>query len=418
MFLRRGPGAGVVLLILSLGIATGGCRSAQPAATQLAASPTVQVAAVERQDVGLPGEWIASIDGYVNEQIQPHVSGYLVRQNYKEGSPVRQGDVLFEIDPRPFQAALDQSRAQLAQAQAQLGQAQAQSQQTQAQIVQAQAQLAKAEQDVARERPLAEAKAIAQSRLDDDLQARAGAAAAVTAAQATASASQASITAATAAVGAARAAVEQAELNLGYTKITSLVSGIAGIAQAQIGDLVSTTTILTTVSQLDPVKVYFPISEQDYLRSSKATGPPLAGIPLKLILSDGSTFPQTGHVLWTDRQIDTSTGTIRLVASFANPGNVLRPGQYGRVQAITSQLHDALLVPQAAVTELQGNFQVAVVANDNKVEIRTIKLGPAIDGKWIVNEGVAFGERVVVGGLQYAQPGAVVHPEPATTKEK
>ena len=416
MFHWHRPGSCVVLLTFFLGIATGGCRSAQPAATQQPVPPTVQVAAVERQDVGLTGEWIASIDGYVNGQIQPHVSGYLVKQNYKEGSPVREGDVLFEIDARPFQAALDQSRAQLAQAQAQLGQAQAQSEQTQAQVVQAQAQLAKAEQDVARDKPLAEAKAIAQSRLDDDLQARAGAAAAVNAAKATASASQASITAATAAVGAARAAVEQSELNLGFTKITSLVSGIAGIAKAQIGDLVSTTTILTTVSQLDPIKVYFPISEQDYLRASKASGPPLEGIPLKLILSDGSTFPQTGHVLWTDRQIDTSTGTIRLVASFPNPGNVLRPGQYGRVQAITRQLHDALLVPQAAVTELQGNFQVSVVTNDDKVEVRTIKIGPAIDGKWIVNEGVAFGERVVVGGLQYAQPGAVVHPEPAAAK--
>ncbi len=254
------------------------------------------------------------MDGYVNSQIQPQVSGYLIRQDYREGSVVHKGQLLFEIDPRPFQATLDQIKAQLVQAQAQ--------------VVQAQAQLVKTQQDVTRDTPLAEAKAIAQSQLDDDLQAKNGAAAAVASAQA--------------AVGAAKAAVEQAELNLSFTKITSLVDGVAGIAQAQIGDLVSPTTVLTSVSQVDPIKVYFPMGEQDYLQAQKAriggkAGQvlPLEGVPLTLVLADGSTYPSSGKVLWTDRQVDTSTGTIRVAAAFPNPSGVLRPGQYGRVRAVT-----------------------------------------------------------------------------------
>jgi membrane fusion protein (multidrug efflux system) len=367
--------------------------------------PTVQVAAVERKDVSLSSEWIASMDGYVNAQIQPHVSGYLIRQNYREGSTVHEGDVLFEIDPRPFQATLDQSKAQLTQAQAQLGQTQAQLQQAQAQVVQAQAQLA-------------------QSRLDDDMQAKAGAAAAVDAAKAMTMSSQAAIAASTAAIGASKAAVDQSELNLSYTKITSLVDGVAGIARAQIGDLVATTTVLTTVSQLDPIKVYFPMAEQDYLRVQKiasgsaASGVPLGGVPLTLLLSDGSTYPQTGKVLFTDRQIDTSTGTIRVAAAFPNPGNALRPGQYARVRAITEKRRDALLVPQAGVTELQGSFQVAIVNGDNKVEIRPVKIADQVEGNWIVTDGVAPGDRVVVGGLQYAQPGATVNPVAVSTPAK
>ncbi len=401
-----------VLLSAFLLLGLGGCQEAGTK-TQAAAPPPpeVQVATVAQRDVSLTSEWIASMDGYVNAKIQPHVSGYLIRQNYREGAAVHQGDVLFEIDPRPFQAALNQSQAQLAQAKAQLAQ-------SQAQVLQAQAQHANAGQDVVRDTPLAEAKAIAQSRLDDDLQAKAGAAAAVTAAQATTAASQS-------AIAAAQAAVEEAELNLSFTRITSLVDGVAGIAQAQIGDLVATTTVLTSVSQVDPIKVYFPISEQDYLKAQKigssataSSDTPLAGVALTLLLSDGSTYPHPGKVLWTDRQIDTSTGTIRVAAAFPNPGNVLRPGQYGRVRAVTDVQHDALLVPQAGVTELQGSFQVAVVNGDNKVEIRPVKIGAQVDGNWIVTQGVALGERVVVGGMQYAQPGATVHPVAATPAAK
>ena len=423
MFRSQWPGMGIVLLVGSLTL--GGCGSADPKPQGTMAPPSVQVKAVERRDVSLSSEWIASMDGYVNAQIQPHVSGYLIRQNYREGSVVRRGDVLFEIDPRPFQAALDQGRAQLQQAQAQLAQAKAQVSQTQAQVVQAQAQLEKAGQDVTRDTPLAEAKAIAQSQMDDDIQAKAGATAAVSAAQATASAAQAAVGAAQAAVSAAQAAVEQSELNLSFTKITSLVDGVAGIAQAQIGDLVSTTTVLTSVSQVDPIKVYFPISEQDYLRAQTidsraraASGTPLAGISLSLLLADGRLYPHPGKVLWTDRQIDTSTGTMRVAAAFPNPGNILRPGEYGKIRAVTEERHNALLVPQAGVTELQGNFQVAVVNGDNKVEIRPVKVGAQVDGNWVVTEGVSFGERVVVGGMQYALPGATVNPVAASAAAK
>jgi membrane fusion protein, multidrug efflux system len=366
-----------------------GCRGGAEGANAVGAPPTVQVVPVERRDVSVTSEWIATMDGYVNAQIQPHVTGYLVRQDYREGSAVRKGQLLFEIDPRPFQAALDQSKGQLAQAEAT--------------VVQAQAQLAKSSQDVDRDTPLAEAKAIAQSELDDDLQAKNGAAAAVEAARA--------------AVTAAKAAVEQADLNLSFTKVTSLVDGVAGIAQAQIGDLVSTSTILTSVSQVDPIKVYFPISEQDYLRwqdardAKTAQQSPFDGVPLTLVLSDGSIYSHKGKVLWTDRQIDTSTGTIRVAAAFPNAGNILRPGQYGRVRVVTEVRHDALVVPQSALTELQGTFQVAIVGPDNKVKVQPVDVGPQFGQSRVVTHGVAANDRVVVGGMQYALPGAVVRPE-------
>lgn len=387
--------SGLPLFISLLMLGLSGCRSGVGDKQKTDPPPTVQVVAVERRDVSLTSEWIASMDGYVNAQIQSHVSGYLIRQNYREGSIVRKGEVLFEIDPRPFQATLDQSQAQLVQAQAQ--------------VIQAQAQLAKAAQDATRDSPLAEAKAIAQSQFDDDVQAKAGAAAAVAAAQA--------------AVTAGKAAVEQAQLNLSFTKITSLVDGIAGIAQAQIGDLVATTTVLTTVSQVDPIKVYFPISEQDYLRAQKisATGKggqvlPLEGVPLTLLLADGSVYPHSGKVLWTHRQVDPSTGTIRVAAAFPNSGNILRPGEYGRVRAVTDVRHDALLVPQSAVTELQGGFEVAVVSrDDNKVKIQPVQMGAQVGSDWVVTQGLAPGDSVIVGGMQYAHPGATVNPKRVST---
>jgi len=273
--------SGLILLMGALLLALSGCGgNSQVNAQANTPPPTVQVAVVERRDVSLSSEWIATLDGYINAQIKPQVSGYLVRQDYREGSFVRRGEVLFEIDPRPFQAVLDQAEGQLAQ--------------NEAQVIQAQAQLAKTSQDVARDTPLAQAKAIAQSQLDNDLQAKAGAEAAVVAARA--------------AVTAAQAAVEQAQLNLSFTKIVSLVDGVAGIAQAQIGDLVSTSSVLNSVSRLDPIKVYFPMSEQDYLRAQKIgahaasiQSTPLKGIPLTLVLANGDTYPHTGEVLWTDR---------------------------------------------------------------------------------------------------------------------
>jgi len=389
--------AGFLLFTVFLVVGSSGCGNDAKSASQAGAPPpTVQVAVVQQRDVSLASEWIATMDGYVNSQIQPQVTGYLIQQNYREGSVVHKGQLLFEIDPRPFQAALDQFKAQLGQAQAQ--------------VVQAQAQLVKTQQDVTRDSPLAEAKAIAQSQMDDDLQARNGAAAAVASTQAT--------------VGAAKAAVEQAELNLSFTRIVSLVDGVAGIAQAQIGNLVSPTTVLTSVSQVDPIKVYFPMGEQDYLKAQKAriggkAGEvlPLEGVPLTLILADGSTYPSTGKVLWTDRQVDTTTGTIRVAAAFPNKRGVLRPGQYGRVRAVTENRHNAILVPQAAVTELQGTFQTAIVGPDNKVTIQNIQVGSQVGADWIVTQGINAGDRVIVGGMQYARPGATVTPVPvpATT---
>jgi membrane fusion protein, multidrug efflux system len=391
--------ADFLLLTLVASLIFSGCGSDAPKNAQAGAPPppTVQFVTVQQKDVALSSQWIATMDGFVNSQIQPHVTGYLIKQNYREGSVVHKGELLFEIDPRPFQAALDQSKAQLVQAQAQ--------------VVQAQAQLAKTQQDVTRDTPLAEAKAIAQSQMDDDLQAKNGAAAGVASSQAN--------------VGAAEAAVKTNELNLSYTKIVSLVDGVAGIALAQVGDLVSPTTLLTSVSQVDPIKVYFPMGEQDYLKAQKVhigakSGQvlPLQGVPLTLLLADGSTYPQPGKVLWTDRQVDTSTGTIRVAAAFPNPSGVLRPGEYGRVRAVTENRHNAILVPQAGVTELQGTYQAAVVGADNKVTIQNIQVGSQVGGDWIVNQGINVGDRVIVGGLQYARPGATVTPvlvPPTTT---
>jgi RND family efflux transporter MFP subunit len=393
MLRSRSVRANLLLLTFFASLSFSGCGSDAQKNSQAGAPPppTVQVATVQQRDVALTSEWIASMDGFVNSQIQPHVTGYLIHQNYREGSVVHKGELLFEIDPRPFQAALDQSKAQLVQAEAQ--------------VVQAQAQLAKTQQDVTRDTPLAEAKAIAQSQMDDDLQAKNGAAAAVASSQAN--------------VGAARAAVETNELNLSYTKIVSLVDGVAGIALAQVGDLVSPTTLLTSVSQVNPIKVYFPMGEQDYLKAQKIhiSGKagqvlPLEGVPLTLLLADGSTYPSSGKVLWTDRQVDTSTGTIRVAAAFPNPSGVLRPGEYGRVRAVTENRHNAILVPQAGVTELQGTFQAAVVGADNKVTIQNIQVGSEVGADWIVMQGLNVGDRVVVGGMQYARPGATVTPVP------
>jgi membrane fusion protein, multidrug efflux system len=389
--------SGLFILMAGILLATTSCSGNSPANAQVQMPPpTVQVAVVERRPVALTTEWIATLDGFVNAEIQPHVSGYLVRQNYREGAFVRKGEVLFEIDPRPFQAALDQVKGQLAQ--------------SQAQVAQAQAQLVKASQDVTRDAPLAEARAIAQSQLDNDLQAKAGAEAAVAAARA--------------AVTAAQAAVEQADLNMSFTQIVSLVDGIAGIAKAQVGDLVATNTLLTSVSQVDPIKAYFPMSEQDYLRAQKIgsradslQSTPLKGIPLTLVLADGSTFPHQGEVLWTDLQVDPSTGTIRVAAAFPNPGNILRPGGYGRVRAVTEKRADALLVPQAAIVELQGVNQVAVVESDNKVKIQNVQLGSEVEGSWVVNQGLGEGDRVVVGGMQYARDGATVNPVQADASQ-
>jgi RND family efflux transporter MFP subunit len=359
----------LVLLAASVSLAAGcGNTNAAPAIP----APAVEVTKVVQKDVPVVSEWVATLDGYVNAQIQAQVSGYIVAQKYKEGSSVRRGQILFQIDPRPFQALLDQANAQLAQAQAQLG---------------------KTEMDVGRDTPLARERAIAQSQLDNDIQAN---------------------QAAKAAVKATEAQVEQARLNLDFTAVKSLVDGIAGIAQVQIGNLVNPTTVLTSVSQMDPIKVYFSISEQEYLHFAEKINAqtqkeiPTGGPSFDLILADGSTYPHKGIGLLTNRQVDTTTGSIQLVCSFPNPHNILRPGQFGRLRAAAEVRHGALLVPQKAVSELQGAYQLAVVGSDNKASIRPVTVGERVGEDWIIESGVKPGELVIVEGLQKVQGGSTV----------
>jgi len=364
----------ILLAVISLAML--GCGRTQAAAPQ--PPPEVRVAPVVQQDVPVYSEWVATLDGYVNAQVRPQVSGYIIKQNYREGSLVRKGEVLFEIDPRPFQAALDRAKGDLAQAQAQLG---------------------KSTLDVERDTPLAEARAIAKSQLDNEIQAKLGA---------------------QALIESDKAAVEQAELNLEWTKVTSLVDGIAGIAQIQIGNLVGSNSILTAVSQLEPIKAYFPISEREYVivqKNSNAISSKhtigFFGNSLELILTDGSVYAQKGKILLADRQVDPNTGTIRIVAAFPNPGNILRPGQYGRVRVETGIKKGALLTPQSAVAQSQGSYQVAVVGGDHKVSVRNVKPGQTVGTMWVIDDGLKPGEQVVVEGLQRVKEGSLVTPKPA-----
>src|SRR6202046_1208275 len=362
--------------LLGTGLSLAGCEKAAQPAMQ---APAVTFATVVEKDVPINSDWVATLDGFTNAQIQPQVSGYLIKQNYREGSFVHQNQVLFQIDPRPFQAVLDQAKGQLAQANAQLGLA----------VI-----------NVNRDTPVAKLHAIAQSQLDNDVQAKLSAEAAVESAKAT---------------------VEQAQLNLGFTDVKSLIDGIAGLAQTQVGSLVSTTTILTTVSKVDPIKVYFPISEQEWLRiADKISGTVNLfssdnPVPLTLTLANGNQYPQKGKIIFADRQVDSQTGTIRIVGAFPNRGNILRPGQFGRIQAITDNRKNALLIPQRAVTDLQGNYQVAVVGADDKVEIRKVTVGERVGELWIINDGLKAGEHVITEGFQKVGPGSPVKPVMDTT---
>jgi membrane fusion protein (multidrug efflux system) len=360
---------GLALLPMTMLLAAG---CSKPSAASAMQSPEVEVAKVVQKDVPIFSEWVASLDGYVNAQIQPQVTGYLIRQTYKEGSFVRKGQILFQIDTRPFDALLDQANAQLAQAEAQLG---------------------KTELDVDRDTPLAKERAIAQSQLDNDIQAN---------------------RAAKAAVKAAAAQVKQAQLNLEFTQVKSLVDGIAGIAQVQIGNLVNPTTVLTSVSQVNPIKAYFSISEQEYLHFAARINAqtqkeiPSDGPAFDLILADGSIYPHKGTGLFANRQVDTTTGSIQLICSFPNPQNILRPGQFGRLRAAPDVRQGALLVPQKAVRELQGTYQLAVVGTDNKVSFRAVGVGERVGATWIIESGVKPGELVIVEGLHKVQQGSTV----------
>ncbi|MGH9484820.1 MAG: efflux RND transporter periplasmic adaptor subunit [Terriglobales bacterium] len=390
--------AKLVVLLAAAALAAG-CAHSHAAAAPPPPTPVV-VATVQQRPVKVHTDWVATLSGYVNANIQPQVSGYLIKQDYREGSVVHQGQILFAIDPRPFQAAVDEAKGKLAQARGQVVQATAQ-------VAQAKAQLGAAALNVNRDEPEAAARAIPQSQLQNDTQAKLAAKAAV-------SAAEANVTAAKAGVTAAQAAVEQAQLNLGFTQVRSLVGGVAGIAQGQIGNLVSPQSVLTVVSQLNPIKAYFSISARDYLASSEHKNgavnllAPRGSAPVQLVLADGSIYAHAGKVLFADRAVNADTGTIELVASFPNPGDLLRPGQPAKVRALTRVIPNALVVPQSAVSELQGGNEVAVVGADHRVSIRTVQLGPTAGSDWVITSGIQLGERVVAEGTGKVRSGSRV----------
>jgi RND family efflux transporter MFP subunit len=382
----------------------------------------VEVAAVEQRDVPIYNEWIGTLDGYVNADIKAQVTGYLLKQDYTEGTPVTKGQLLFEIDPRPFQAVVDQGRGQLAQANAQLAQAKAQLTQAEAQVAVAEANQGRTQLDIDRYIPLAQQQAITQQDLDNARQNNLAAKAQVQAANAQVETARAQIQAATASVEAAQAAVETAVLNLGFTKLVSPIDGVAGMAQQQVGALVSPSSgPVTTVSTLDPIKAYFTASEQDYLAfhriyTTQATvDAERKLLRLELILADGSIYPHMGNFYFTDREVNPSTGSIRVAGLFANPGNTLRPGQYARIRFTFRSKPHALLVPQRAVSELQGSYQVAVVDSENRVSIRNVQPSDRIGRQWIIDSGLKPGERVIAEGTQKVRAGMTVVPKPYAT---
>jgi RND family efflux transporter MFP subunit len=362
--------------------------------------PVVEVATVEQRDVPVYGEWIGTLTGQVNADVKAQVTGYLLERKYKEGSYVRKGQLLFEIDPRPFQAVLDQARGQLAQAQAQLVQDEAQLSTTEANQL-------KSQLDVEKYEPLAKVDAVSKQDFDNATQTD-------LANKAQVKAAEAAIATAKAQIKSGEATVESAAINHNFTRIVSPIDGIAGIAQAQVGDLVSTSSgPLTTVSTLDPIRDYFTVSEQQYLALQKRfSDSEKDHWKLQLILADGTTYPQEGQFYFADRQVNPNTGAIQLAALFPNPGNVLRPGQYGKVRAIVRVQRNAQLIPQAAVNEQQGSYLVAVVDKDNRVSTRPVQVGQRTDTMWVIDGGLKPGDRVIVEGQQNLRPGMTVQTKP------
>jgi membrane fusion protein (multidrug efflux system) len=381
--------------------------------------PAVEVVQVEQKDVPIYAEWIGTLEGLVNAEIKAEVTGYLIKQNYVEGSFVKKGEMLFEIDPRPFQASLDQAQGQLAQATGQLEQAQAQLKVNQAQVAVTEANQGRTQLDVERYTPLVKMEAVTKQDLDNAVQNNLAAKAQIQAAKAAVQTSEAQIEAAKATIQADQAAVETARINLGFTQITAPIDGIVGIAQQQVGALVGQSSgALTTVSTVDPIKVYFTVSEPEYLEFTKRF-PTMASrqaqeakMPLELILADGTIYPHTGKVYFADRQVDPATGSIRIAGLFANPNNRLRPGGYARIRTSPKVYPHALLIPQRAVIDLQGIYQVAVVDSGDKVSIRNVQVGDTVGKMWIINQGLKPGERVVAEGVQKVRAGIQVSPKP------
>jgi membrane fusion protein (multidrug efflux system) len=397
--------------------------------------PDVEVVQVTPQDVPVTKEWVGTLKGLVNADIRSQVAGYVIKQDYVNGTAVKKGDVLFEIDPRPFQAAVDKATADVQQARAALQQARADLEKAQATQAEAKANQEKAEADqgktqidVTRYTPLAAAKAISQQELDNAVQANLAAKAQVEAmkasvqtATANISAQNANIAAQTSSIAAAQAALENAQVNLGFTKVTSLIDGVAGIANAQVGDSVGPTSPnpLTTVSTVDPILVQFSASEQEYLnavttlrRGSRNVDSALKDFTFELVLADGSVYPDKGKIQYIDREVDVRTGSINVQVAFPNNGNVLRPGGYGTIRSVVRTERGALAVPQRAVSELQGRFTVAVVGPDGKVALREVKTGDKVGAMWVINEGLKAGDRVVAEGTQKVREGMQVNPKP------
>lgn len=371
--LTRRLGAGLAAIVLFAALLTG-CKKKQTAPPP---PPEVLEITVTPTNVPIFQEWIGTLDGSVNAQIRAQVSGYLLAQDYAEGSEVKAGDLMFQIDPRPFQAALDQAKAKLAQDQA---------------------QLENNRLDVQRYTPLAKDNAISQQQLQQALAAQASSEALVKADE---------------------AAIESANLNLGFTRITAPINGLAGRAEVQIGNLVGPTTAeLTTVSTINPMRVYFPVNETSYITfwrkfiSTSPTDP--SSPPLELILSDGSVYPEKGKFAFADRQVNVDTGTLQITGVFPNEKYLLRPGQYARIRTQTDVKTNAIIVPQRAIMQLQGAFQVAVVGESNRVRIASVKMGPQVGSDWIVQQGLKPGDKVVVEGTQKAKAGALVNPKPWT----
>jgi RND family efflux transporter MFP subunit len=402
--------AGTFILLVTAAVISAGC-SKSGAAAMAPQAPDVDVVTVVKRDLPVYHEWIGTLDGLVNAAIRAEVTGYLLEQSYREGAHVRKGQLLFQIDPRPFQATVDQAKAQVAEADGQSAQARAQLVQSRAELAAAEAAQRRTQLDEDRYVPLAKQNAVTQQDLDNARQNNLSAKAQVDGARAKIETAKAQIQAAEAAVGAAKAALETATVNLGFTRLTSPIDGIAGTAQVQTGNLVSPSSDpITTVSTIDPIKAVFTVSEQEYLAFSRHQAE-VEDVPLELILADGSVYSRNGQFSFADRQVNQNTGAIRLTGLFPNHGNVLRPGQYARVRAAVHVQHDALLIPQRAVTELQGTYQVAVVDPGNKIRIATVRPGERLDSMWVIEQGLKPGERVVVEGVQKVGPGMPVNPK-------
>jgi membrane fusion protein (multidrug efflux system) len=386
---------GGAICLVVIGVIVGAMRPKHVSGAP-GAAPDVEVIQVEQRDVPIYGEWIGTLDGFVNADVRAQVTGYIMQQAYQEGAFVKKGQLLFQIDPRPFQAALDQAEGQLAQAKALLANAQA---------VQGRTQL-----DVERYTPLAKEQAASQQDLDNSVQNNLAAKATVQTAEAQ--------------IRTGLAAVETCKINLDFTRLISPIDGIAGQAQLQVGALVNLSSgPVTSVSTLDPIKVYFTVSEPQYLdwrRRFPTEESRLAAdksLRLQLILADGTVYPRDGSFYFADRQVDVGTGAIRIAGLFPNPGNTLRPGGYGKVRAVVRTQKDALLIPQRAVSQLQGSYQVAVVGPDNKVSIKTVTVGDRDGNDWVIQDGLKPGEKVIAEGIQKVRPGALVNPKPFGARE-